>query len=92
MSQTPKDHFSADDEDDLIRAEFDSMVAGLSLDQSTPTTYLDELDARARYVDPESFQAPNPPRIGVKKVLKNAITAIARWRKGQPPTDDGVEL
>ncbi len=32
------------DEEDLIKAEFDSIVEGLSLDESSPTTYLDELD------------------------------------------------
>ena len=36
----------AEDEfdDELIDAEFESMVEGLSLDESAPTTYLDELD------------------------------------------------
>ena len=33
-----------DDEMELINAEFESMVAGLSLDESSPRTYLDELD------------------------------------------------
>ncbi|MBU6243181.1 MAG: alpha/beta fold hydrolase [Acidobacteria bacterium] len=32
-----------DDERDLIDAEFDAIVSGLSLDESAPTTYLDEL-------------------------------------------------
>ena len=32
------------DDDELIKAEFESMVEGLSLDESAPTTYLDELD------------------------------------------------
>jgi len=45
------------DEKDLIDAEFESIVAGLSLDESAPTTYLDELDARK---DPEGFEPPNP--------------------------------
>jgi hypothetical protein len=46
------------DERELIDAEFDSIVSGLSLDQSAPTTYLDELDARPN--DPEGFKQPNP--------------------------------
>ena len=46
------------DERELIDAEFDSIVSGLSLDQSSPTTYLDELDARP--YDPEGFIPPNP--------------------------------
>ena len=32
------------DEEDLIRSEFDSIVSGLSLDESAPTSYLDDLD------------------------------------------------
>lgn len=46
------------DERELIDAEFDSIVSGLSLDESAPTTYLDELDARP--YDPEGFIPPNP--------------------------------
>ncbi|MCX6419467.1 MAG: alpha/beta fold hydrolase, partial [Actinobacteria bacterium] len=36
--------YEEDDERDLIDAEFDSIVSSLSLDESTPTTYLDQLD------------------------------------------------
>jgi len=32
------------DEEELIRSEFDSIVSGLNLDQSAPSTYLDDLD------------------------------------------------
>jgi hypothetical protein len=32
------------DEEELIRSEFESIVSGLSLDESAPTTYLDDLD------------------------------------------------
>lgn len=46
------------DERELIDAEFESIVSGLSLDESAPTTYLDELDARPN--DPEGFTPPNP--------------------------------
>ncbi len=46
------------DERELIDDEFASIVSGLSLDQSAPTTYLDELDAREH--DPEGFTPPNP--------------------------------
>jgi carboxylesterase len=45
------------DERDLIDAEFESIVSGLSLDESAPTTYLDELDAG---LDPDGFERPNP--------------------------------
>ena len=44
-------------ERDLVDAEFDSIVSGLSLDQSAPTTYLDELN---RYEEADKFTPPNP--------------------------------
>ncbi len=44
-------------DDDLIDAEFESIIAGLSLDESLPTNFLDELDRP----DPEDhFQKPDP--------------------------------
>lgn len=42
-------------DDELVNAEFESMVEGLSLDESTPTTYLDELDA---FEDHNRFTPP----------------------------------
>lgn len=45
-----------DDERDLIDAEFEAIVSGLSLDQSSPTTYLDELDRPQA----DDFYEPNP--------------------------------
>ena len=47
MSKRESGHESDDafDDKELIDAEFQSMVEGLSLDESAPTTYLDELDA-----------------------------------------------
>ena len=58
------------DERELIDAEFDSIVSGLSLDESAPTTYLDELDARP--YDPEGFIPPNP-----KLPIPDQISRIA---------------
>ena len=55
---TRGESISESDERELIDAEFDSIVSGLSLDESSPTTYLDELDA-PQY-DPEGFTPPNP--------------------------------
>ena len=44
-------------DDDLIDAEFESIIAGLSLDESLPTNFLDDLDRP----DPEEhFQEPDP--------------------------------
>ena len=44
-------------ERELVDAEFDSIISGLSLDQSAPTTYLDELD---RFEEANKFIPPNP--------------------------------
>lgn len=51
-----------EEERQLVDAEFASIVSGLSLDQSHPSTYLDELEAidESEY---EKFIAPNP-RLG----------------------------
>ena len=51
-----------DDDSELVNAEFDSIVSTLSLDQSLPSTYLDQLDA---IENSERFIPPNPelPRI-----------------------------
>ena len=62
-----------DDDSELVNAEFDSIVSTLSLDQSSPTTYLDQLDAIDDY---ERFVAPDPdlPRI---KERANKIAVMA---------------
>jgi len=62
-----------DDDSELVNAEFDSIVSTLSLDQASPTTYLDQLDA---IDDSERFVAPNPdlPRI---KERANKIAVMA---------------
>ena len=62
-----------DDDSELVNAEFDSIVSTLSLDQSSPTTYLDQL---ASIDDSERFVAPDPdlPRI---KERANKIAVMA---------------
>jgi len=62
------------DERELIDAEFESMVSGLSLDQSAPTTYLDELDARP--YDPEGFIQPNPKLPAADQTSRFALLGI----------------
>ena len=62
-----------DDDSESVNAEFDSIVSTLALDQSSPTTYLDQLEA----IDhSERFVAPDPdlPRI---KERANRIAVIA---------------
>lgn len=75
---------------DRINKEFDSLVSGLSLDESAPTTYLDELDAR---VDSEKF---TPPKISRKKLsrasliqsMQSAKESFERWRNNRGGHDD----
>ena len=77
-------------ERELIDLEFQSMVEGLSLDESAPTSYLDELD---KFEDHNRFSAPTPPKVGLRKSLKRAIDSIKNWKNG--PTfrdDDGAAL
>ena len=57
MSEPKKDPEDFDEEE-LIRSEFDSIVSGLSLDESAPTTYLDDLDR----IDEERFVQPKTPK------------------------------
>ena len=76
---------------DLINSEFESMVAGLSLDQSTPNTYLDDLE-KSEALDENHFQEPNPSLPGVRKFLISARIAIKRWLRHDNDRDDGVQL
>ena len=63
----------SDDDSELVNAEFDSIVSTLSLDQSAPTSYLDQLDA----IDhSERFIAPNPELPKIKE-RANRIAVMA---------------
>ena len=76
------------DEEDLIRSEFESIVSGLSLDESAPTSYLDDLDR----IDEESFVQPNPPRQTPRGFIASAQRAINRWLRRGYHEDDGAAL
>jgi hypothetical protein len=62
-----------DDDSELIDAEFESIVSTLSLDESSPSSYLDQIEDIDRS---EGFVAPNPklPRI---KEPANRIAVMA---------------
>lgn len=64
---------SEEDERDLIDAEFESIVSGLSLDESAPTTYLDELDSR---IDPDHFEHPNPILAPADQISRWAVAGM----------------
>ena len=76
------------DEEELIRSEFESIVSGLNLDQSTPSTYLDELDR----IDREGFVQPNPERQTPRGFLDSARNSIKRWLHRNDRDDDGAAL
>jgi len=77
------------DEEDLIKAEFDSIVEGLSLDESSPTTYLDELD---RFEEVNKFTPPAVPKKKFRDQLRELKISFTRWRNNsrEIPPDDGA--
>ena len=87
MSEPKKDPEDFDEEE-LIRSEFDSIVSGLSLDESAPTTYLDDLDR----IDEERFVQPNPPRQTPLGFIASAKREINRWLNRGYHEDDGAAL
>jgi hypothetical protein len=76
------------DEEELIRSEFDSIVSGLNLDQSSPSTYLDELDR----IDQEGFVQPNPASQTPRGFIASARNAIKKWFHRNQRDDDGAAL
>ena len=77
---------TGDDEMDLINAEFESMVADLNLDQSSPRTFLDELGEIDRAEDTHLYIPPKTKR-GLHGSVTHFIESIQRWWK-KPPRDD----
>ena len=76
------------DEEELIRSEFESIVSGLNLDQSTPSTYLDELNR----IDQEGFVPPNPAPQTPRGFIDSARNAIKSWFHRNDRDDDGAAL
>jgi hypothetical protein len=87
MSTTP-DSF---DDDELIKAEFDAMVEGLSLDESSPSTYLDELE---KFEDQNRFIPPAIPKRSIRDQIRDAKDTFIRWKNNRDTfkPDDGAEL
>jgi len=87
MSEKDKRQDGPDDatERELIELEFQSMVENLSLDESAPTSYLDELDAIA---DQDKFIAPKPIRKNALQSLRDALAAFKKWKTGKDYRDD----
>jgi hypothetical protein len=86
------------DEEDLIRSEFESIVSGLSLDESSPNTFLDDLERiekieKLEVQNPDDgFSPPNPPRANPIDFFRSAKIAIKRWFNRPYREDDGVNL
>jgi hypothetical protein len=87
MSKTP-DSF---DDEELIKAEFDAMVEGLSLDESSPSTYLDELE---KFEDDNRFTPPAIPKRSLRDQMKDAKNTFIRWKNNRNNInpDDGAAL
>ena len=76
------------DEEELIRSKFDSIVSGLNLDQSTPSTYLDHLER----LEQEGFVRPNPAPQSPRGFMDSARNAIKRWFHRNDRDDDGAAV
>ena len=61
------------DERDLIDAEFDAIVSGLSLDESNPRSYLDELDD---FEDSEKYEGDNKALPQLSQVQRAALVGV----------------
>lgn len=64
------------DDKDLIDAEFESIVSGLSLDESGPSTYLDELDAIDQMDSAAPYQGDNKPLPKLSQVQRGALLGV----------------
>lgn len=78
-------------DDELIKAEFDSMVEGLSLDESSPTTFLDELD---KFEDQNRFTPPVIPKRSIREQIADAKNSLIRWKNNRQnfKDDDGSAI
>jgi hypothetical protein len=76
------------DEKDLIDEKFQALVSGLSLDQSSPSTYLDDLE---RNVDDGHFSPPTPEKKNMKKTFTDGIHAFKRWKDNPRSDNSGLD-
>ena len=92
MTSTSDDSNAAqnpgEDEKDLIDEKFQALVSGLSLDESSPTTYLDELD---RSVDDEHFTPPVPAKMNLRKFFSDGVIAFKKWKDNPRSDNSGLD-
>ena len=81
-------------ERELIDAEFESMVAGLSLDQSAPTTFLDDLDAiEDEGTSRELYALPPSEKKAVRDRITDSIKTFKNWwSRNDSDEGDGAVL
>ncbi len=91
MSKTPQNpQDDGSDEIELMRSEFDSIIEGLSLDESSPSTFLEDLD---RIDEADHFIAPIVPRQNLRSTFFSAKNAITRWfNRRDHDNDDGAHI
>lgn len=77
-----------EDEKDLIDEKFQALVSGLSLDESSPTTYLDELDRRN---DEEHFTPPVPQKMQLRNFFSDCINAFKKWKDNPRSDNSGLD-
>jgi len=77
-----------EDEKDLIDEKFQALVSGLSLDESSPTTYLDELDRRN---DEEHFTPPVPQKMQLRNFFSDCISAFKKWKDNPRSDNSGLD-
>jgi hypothetical protein len=80
-----------EDEKDLIDEKFRALVSGLSLDESSPSTYLDELDRSHRNVDEEHFTPPVPEKVNRKRFFTDAVNAFKKWKDNPRSDNSGLD-
>jgi hypothetical protein len=89
MTSTPDDAQNpGKDEKDLIDEKFQALISGLSLDQSSPSTYLDDLD---RSIDNEHFTPPTPAKKNLKKTIVDGINAFKKWKDNPRSDNSGLD-
>lgn len=64
------------DERDLIDAEFASIVSGLALDESTPNTFLDELEVLDELSAIDKYEGDNKPLPRLTQIQRGALLGV----------------
>ncbi len=80
---------SSEGEEELLREKFNAIVEGLSLDESAPTTYLDELE---KIEESQGFKPPNPAKVSLASTFQAMKRGFKNWFNRPHHDGDGVVL